>query len=471
MLSSEKPIKTKKDDFLNRKYFSDNISDAIINYKDENNDSLTIGLYGKWGSGKTSIVNMVIERLKEEKDIIIFNFEPWLFSDTNQLISSFFKEFAKSINHTTNVPENMESIGTKLEAYANFFEPLTFIPEPSVSILSKAISYALKWSGKTYKKIGESHKQDLSSIKQDIEKYLNKQNKKILIVVDDIDRLNNMEIRQIFQLIKVLGNFPNTVYLTAMDKDVVINALCDVQHGDGNEYLEKIINVPLQIPQLSKIEVHKFLFKKLDEILKDIDDKDFNQNYWGNIFHSGYKNFFTSIRDVVRYINILRFNYNSLQNVNIIDLIAITAFQVFEPNIYNFFKYNKDLMSGQEVDSIYNGKEENQKILKSKLENLKKSLKKLDETSFINLLIEMFLKVNEAYSNTIYTGELSNLRKNSRVASPEFFDVYFTLTLREELSNDEIRNIIKLSSNEEKFNSEILSLIKDGRIDTFLQRI
>lgn len=476
MLSNEQPIKTREEDFLSRKYFADHISNAIINYKDKNNDSLTIGLYGKWGSGKTSLINMAIESLGKKDDIIILNFEPWLFSDTNQLISSFFKEFSQKINHNTNDSGDMKSLGNKLEAYACFFEPLTLVPEPSVSLISKGMSYAFSWAGKTYKKVGESYKQDLSSIKKEIEEQLNKLDKKILIIIDDIDRLNNTEIKQIFQLIKSLGNFPNTIYLSSMDKNVVVNALSEVQHGDGNEYLEKIINVPIEVPQLSKTDVDKFLFNKLNEIIKNIDEKDFDQNYWGNIFYSGYKNFFTNIRDVIRYINILRFNYNSLQNhVNIIDLMVITAFQVFEPEVYSFFKHNKSLLSGQESDSSstsgYRIKEENQNNLKAELDKCKKRLQNLDDESFINLLQELFLKVKEAYSNTTYIGELSRLRKNSKVSSPQFYDAYFTLTLTEELSNVEIKEIINKTSNEIDFSNIILELIEDGRVFTFLKRI
>ncbi|MCG3679588.1 KAP family NTPase [Aliarcobacter butzleri] len=475
MLSNEKAIKTRSDDFLNRKHFADHIKSAIVNYEDKNNESLTIGLYGKWGSGKTSIINMIIENLESNKDFIIFNFEPWLFSDTNQLISNFFKEFAQKINHDANESDDMKSIGLKMEAYASFFEPLTLIPESTIQIIAKAIHTFVSSGGKTFTKMGEAYKKDLSETKKDIEKHLNKLNKRILIIIDDIDRLNNTEIKQIFQLIKSLGNFPNTIYLSSMDKDVVVNALSEVQKGDGNEYLEKIINVPLEIPQLSKSNVHKFLFSKLDEIIKDIDEKDFDQNYWGNIFHSGYKNFFSNIRDVIRYINILRFNQNALnQKVNIIDLIVISAFQVFEPKIYDFFKHNKDLLSGQESDGGgygYSLKSENQKRLKEELDNCKGKLQKLDEDSFFGLLKELFLKVNEAFSNTRYMGGLSDSRKKSKVSSPEYFDAYFSLTLTETLSNYEIKNIIKKTSNEDDFSSAIIELIKDNRISIFLQRI
>ena len=91
---------------------------------------------------------------------------------------------------------------------------------------------------------------------------------KIIIVVDDIDRLNNTEIRQIFQLVKALADFPNTVYLLAFDKEVILRALAKVQGGPGLEYLEKVIQVPFEIPPISRAELENLFFSKLDEIIE-----------------------------------------------------------------------------------------------------------------------------------------------------------------------------------------------------------
>lgn len=68
----------------------------------------------------------------------------------------------------------------------------------------------------------------------------------------------------VFQLVKALADFPNTVYLLAFDYKVVIQALKKVQHGDGKEYLEKIIQVPFEIPAPSIDTIHKTLFSKLN---------------------------------------------------------------------------------------------------------------------------------------------------------------------------------------------------------------
>lgn len=470
MLNVDKPIDSRKEDFLERKYFSDNVSNAILNYNDENNESLTIGLYGKWGSGKTSIVNMITEKLEVKDDIIIFKFEPWIFSDTQQLISNFFKEFAKSIKYKDYAKEALQ-IGEELETYATFFEPMSLIPEPTISLLSAMSSKVFSGVGKASKKWGQLKSKNLSSTKNSIEKHLQKLNKKILIIVDDIDRLNNTEIRQVFQMIKVLGNFPNTIYLSSMDKDVVIEALSEVQKGDGSEYLEKIINVPFEVPTISKGDVEKFLFKELDKITSNIKDEDFDKNYWANIFHSGYKFFFFNIRDVVRYMNILHFNYLALENkVNIIDLIAITAFQVFEPKVYELIKNNKDNFAGSLPERSYGGN--NKEEIKTFLENLCQELQKISTENCINLLQELFLKINEVYTNTHYVGGTVECRKLAKICSPEFFNTYFTLTLSSnEISSNEMRQYIEKASNEEEFREIIIELNKNNKITKFLEKL
>ena len=58
------------------------------------------------------------------------------------------------------------------------------------------------------------------------------------------------EIRQMFQLVKLLGDFPNTIYLLAFDREVVVESLKSVQEGVGEEYLEKIVQIPFELPAI-----------------------------------------------------------------------------------------------------------------------------------------------------------------------------------------------------------------------------
>lgn len=469
MLNVEKPIETCNEDFLHRNDFVETLHNAIVKYDDFS--SLTLGLFGKWGSGKTSIINMLCEKFKDDKNIIIFKFEPWLFSDTQQLISNFFKEFAKVIKHTNHGATAIK-IGEELETYATFFKPISLIPEPTISVLSVASEKVFGEVGKAIKKWGQLKTKNLSDTKESLENHLKKFDKKILVVVDDIDRLNNTEIRQIFQMIKVLGNFSKTIYLASMDRDVVVRALSEVQSGDGAEYLEKIINVPFELPTISKEDVDQFLFKKLDEVIDSIPNNDFDANYWQLIYHAGFKYFFLTIRDVVRYINILKFDSSVLCNkVNIIDLIAITGFKVFEPKIYELIKNNKESFTGSIKESRYGGDTQKENVKKF-IENSYLSLQKLSYEQYLEFIKELFTKIKETYSNTFYYDSPSECRKSSKLCSVDFFDTYFTMSLKDtEISSAMMRQYIELASDELKFREIILQLIKEDKITRFLQRL
>lgn len=87
----------------------------------------------------------------------------------------------------------------------------------------------------------------------------------ILVVIDDVDRLPNDQIRLIFQLVNSVAGFPHMVYLLSYDKDIVARALDDVQGRRGAEYLEKIIQVPFDMPPINKYRVRSIL---KDEVKK-----------------------------------------------------------------------------------------------------------------------------------------------------------------------------------------------------------
>jgi predicted KAP-like P-loop ATPase len=65
-INADVPINTINDDELNRADFSIKIAESILNYEDE--ECLVLGLMGKWGSGKTSIRNMIFEHIESQNN-------------------------------------------------------------------------------------------------------------------------------------------------------------------------------------------------------------------------------------------------------------------------------------------------------------------------------------------------------------------------------------------------------------------
>lgn len=470
MLSPDKPIDSKQNDLLGRGTFAENLAKAIKGYSDAESASLTLGLYGKWGSGKTSVINMLRENFRDDNNVIVFNFQPWLFSDTKQLVSSFFKEFSIAIKHK-DMAKQVDKIGDELETYASFFEPISLIPEPTSFVLSKVSSAVFGSVGKAAKKWAKLKKKTQAEIKLSIEKHLKSLDKKILVIIDDIDRLTSEEIRQIFQMVKALGDFPNTVYLLAMDKDVVCQALEDVQKGKGDEYLEKIVQVPFVLPAISKSSLHKMLTTKLDEVIAGVDEQEFDSQYWGNIYHSGFWYFFENVRDVVRYINVFRFNYGLLsEEVNIVDLIAITGIQVFEPSIFDKMKYQKDIFTGSVKESRYGGDVEKENI-KNVINELASNLSRLKEDRFQKLLLELFPKLSSVHSNVWHTGSEGVCRRKLKVCSKDCYDNYFRMSLDdEEISNADMKKYVNSAQNLDLFKQSIIELLGKNKAIRFLNR-
>ena len=461
MFNPDRPIESSKDDILGRHEFAQSLAKAMLSYKVS--DCIVIGLFGDWGSGKTSIINMTLEHIETESESItednkpiIVQFNPWNFSEQDQLIIQFFKQLSLTLRQS-DYTENIRDAGQKLEEYAKFFKPLA----PTILGLVENL-------GNTLKGWGDITSGDLKVVKKELVKLLREQPHKIIIIIDDIDRLNNKEIRQIFQLIKSLGDFPNTIYLVAFDKDVVKRALEDVQKDSGAKYLEKVIQVPFEVPSIHKNEVEQLLFSQLGVLLKDISKEKWDQVDWGNIYYGGLQYFFKNIRDVTRFINTLRFSFMMVKdNVNPIDFFAITAFQVFIPDVYYGIRDNKDLFSGIFTSSSDAIKEQAKIRCDEIIGRADESIQNIVK----ELLLRLFPKLEYIYGNTQYSSNfLNQWRRDEKICSPDIFEMFFRLSgIEGEIYPREIKTILSLAENPESLTETLLSLKEDGRIVKFLE--
>lgn len=453
MFKADQPITKCSEDKLGRASFAESLARAILSYKSE--ECIVLGLFGSWGTGKTSLINMCLECIHEaiishsedEKPIII-KFNPWNYSGEQKLILQFFSQISSVLSrHQSNA---IKKIAEKIVEYISSINigPISLDVEKIKELINK---------------------ETLESQKEELSQLLKNQSHKIIIVIDDIDRLNNYEIRQIFQLIKVLGNLPNIIYLVAFDKNIVIKALEKEQKGSGLEYLEKIVQVPFEIPPVPKEEVYRLLFSQIDELIKDIPEERWDQTYWGNIFHSGIKVFFNTIRDVTRYLNTLRFSFPMVkEEVNPIDFIAITSFQVFLPELYYAIRDNKDLFTGANLD--FEGRSEQERKICNEILNL---VPEDIRDNIKELLTRLFPKLESIWGNTNYDSDrLGIWRRNCRICSPDIFDIYFRLTIpKGDLSQREIQAILSLANDPNSFAEALLRLNEDGRIIRFLERL
>ena len=295
MYYSDMPIESKEQDVLNRASFARLLANALIEYK--NNETFTVGLFGKWGCGKTSLVNITLSEIdriqssntNKDKELIVVHFNPWNFSSTDQLLTQFFLRLSNEFNDSN---KELNKLATALEKYSAALNYLEFIPE-----LGKATRFLSNTALFASKIIKNQEDRDVIKQKEYVIKLLEEQSNHILVVIDDIDRLTNEQIRYVFQLITSVANFPNTTYLLVFDKEIVANALSEVQTGNGEEYLEKIIQMPIAVPQIQKEDLHKFLFDRLESILAHYTDMIFEVHHWQSLFEPCVAPFIKQLRD------------------------------------------------------------------------------------------------------------------------------------------------------------------------------
>lgn len=450
MYISDSPIESFDDDKLNRKNFSRDLAKSVLTYNDE--DCLTIGLMGKWGSGKTSIINMFQKCLKHnDSRIIIIHFNPWNFSSRNNLLFQFFDTLSNVKNDKFEEYINKEN----LKNFGKFL-----INSVSFSINSGIFGFRFDPHIETV--LSEETLIDLKNkIKDDFKKF---DGIKVVIIIDDIDRLTNIEIQQIFMLVKSLADFPNVIYLLAFDKESIEGSLEKINVHSPKAFLEKIIQIPITVPMISR--------HQLDNLIGDILFDFYNTNYPRDKIDIGDNDilspeefikkefldvysilcpFFNSPRDLYRYINILKFYFYTFKyHVNINDFMFIVAIQLFEEDIYHYIKNNKGIF----VVDFNNKKSELKRINREKIEDL--ILSSSNEKIILKVLQKLFPRISYYLNNMEYGVEwYKKWKYQLRICTDEYFERYFTLTLSDyEISILDINNFMVLT--EEKPISEFI---------------
>lgn len=467
MLSPDLPIAKLEEDGLNRGSFAESLAKTLVQYSFPS--SLTIGLYGEWGSGKTSLLNMVFENVERIDDgVVVLRFNPWLCSDPKQLVTQFFKQMATAIKLKKRAADKAWEL---IDQYADILGATSVIP-----VAGEIVAAFTKVLTKKAEEETKERTNDLQESKNQIIKKLKDEKIKIIVSIDDIDRLSEEEIVAVFQLVKSLADFPNTIYVLAFDYDVVVRALGKVQHGDGKEYLEKIVQVPFEIPVPNIDDIHEALFSKLNGNLGDIPEEDWDKETWAELFQQGIKNYIRSIRDVIRYTNVFSLKYELLKNeTSAADLLGLTCLQVFEPTVYSKLPSYKDILCGEKRSFSHERQKETEEKVECAINRIAPddgSVTDLEATK--NILGTLFpgIKTNMGWSYGVGRGysRRDSLIRNS-IAAPECFDRYFALTLENgAIPTATVRRMV-FESSESELAEEIMQIYRDGKIVRLLEAI
>ncbi|MCC5645258.1 AAA family ATPase [Nostoc sp. CHAB 5824] len=425
-------------DLLGHANFAKYLADSI--YKMSFPEGFVIAVYGSWNSGKSTLLNFVVHYLQQKPDEeqpIIVPFNPWLLSGHENITRRFFEQLQNVLSKESSVSKGLK------ERVADFAAIISDIPLP----------YAQ--TGKALAALLDEKDKEAAQLKEEVEDTLVQLQRRIVVTIDDIDRLAAEDIKQLFRIFKAMRNFTNVVYFIVFDKEIVRKTIADTKEISAEAYLEKLIQVSFELPIPDKISLRRLLFAKLDNIFAEIPKKQISQARWGDIYFKGIDNFITNIPDIVRFVNTLTLTYPAVKDeVNPVDYIAIESLRVFSPKIYNIIHQNPHIFVGEVNPSIDE--------LNSLLNTWIAQVPDQDKQPSKNLLMHLFPKLKSILGNTYLDEEQEfEWRQQLRVCSLEIFPIYFRLSLSAgELFNIQRKIILSWVGDKDKFRNHLIELAK-----------
>jgi len=449
-LSADRPSSDPKDDLFGHAPFARSLAESICRYP--GSDGLVIALYGPWGSGKSTVLGYVqhfMEQRSGGDQPVLVKFNPWWFSGQENLARAFLGQLQAVLPAKS---ERFRKLGDLLGDFAEGIGGLIDLSGMTGGAGSKL--------GKLLGLITKRKPKDVPALKSEISKILLEAKQRILVVIDDIDRLTPEETRQLFTVIKALADFPNVVYLLAFDRDVAAQAIEQQGGLPGARYLEKIVQVPFELPPVDRIALRAMLFRRLDEILGNVPDGVFDHEYWTNVYHDGIDALVQVPRDVVRFVNTLAVTYPSVRGeVNAVDFIALESLRVFVPDLYDTLRANPERFAGHSDGRHEADRRESEAFHRAWVERLP-----AEHRASSQALIE---RVFPKTSSTGYGADwLADWRRNLRACHPDLFPIYFRLSLATgAVSRREMLDLLDSIATPESFKARLLAAKSERRPD------
>lgn len=416
--NADEAIGSSKADKFGRAGFAIGLAEALI--KVPNSQSFTVGLHGAWGSGKTSVIKMSEEYIgkKYQDDVIVLHFNPWVFSSTESLHVALFGTLAKGLGEKLD-----KDIAVDIAKYAKLTSAAGDVFSvffPPAGILGK-----IGAGGLAVLKKGDPKSMSVDSVKTRIDSMLKKSKKRVIVIIDDIDRLDSDEIHLIFKLVKNVAHFSNVSYLLAFDQKVVANALTGRYPDEpeiGGNFVEKIVQLSLFVPPVDPAVLSQYILESINSIadkhklvVSEEDVSRFQANY-SNLL----KGLFTTPRKAIRYLNAVDFTLERLANeANFTDVMLVDAIRIFDPDLYSRISSRKSTLIDK---GMYSRGEDNQKQA-ARIEVFGKDDPDPWQDSIIR---ELFPTYEWALGGSSYSGDyIVEWDEAQRVCSEKYFERYF----------------------------------------------
>lgn len=305
-------------DLFGRDLIIDNLYNSIINSK-EKTDCFSIGIVGEWGSGKSTIIELSKNKVLNDKFIIIDDFDPWVIKSQDAIILAMYNTI-------------IENLGKNI----GYFKRKKI--QNALINISTNIPYIGKGIGSYFENRIDDYS-EYKEIKADLEEKLEKSKKRLIFVIDNIDRMNSDNVLFLLTLIGTLFKLPNITYIVAYDK----NRIKKIFNSDkiDSKYIEKIINKEIIVPKIHNSDKQYVFYNCLKKCIKN---KDEDEDNILKIIASKFEN----IRDFIRFLNFIIYDINSTF-LNKKDFLIIRTIEFLDYKLYKKIYKNKNFSTKRRI--------------------------------------------------------------------------------------------------------------------------
>jgi len=373
--------------------------------------AIVFGLLGDWGVGKSSVINLIERDLKNTPKLRIIKYSPWYTDSQETMLSSFFSLIAESITQHQIYPK----VSKEFQKYqqllvrglsAKWLNVSSLLTEPSVESQKKLLNEVIEKSGYRF-----------------------------LVFIDDVDRLDEEEIRFVFKLVRLCADFSAFRYLLAFDKNRVGSVFRAL---GGEQYISKIVQVEIPVPKPERIILDVYFADHLNKLtaILGIKPTESDVEEFRVVYQRGMKDLLTTVREIKRLLNSVYFNITPIKNeVNFNDFIAIEMVRLYFNEAYDeiyrkreyFYQAGWSPSAGQDLlflelqdDGQHNEYLKSFFILYGK-----------DRATILSsLLSSMFRKVANFNRVTSvryedHDGASASALRERRIEHPDYFEQYF----------------------------------------------
>lgn len=358
-------------DRLDRVQFALRVANGLKGLPPKTN--MVLSVEGAWGVGKTSVLNLVqkeFDTWQEAERPIVVKFSPWLVGRVEQLTQSFIVQLAAAIELQDHAGAGKKA-AQQLLAYSKIFDVLRLIPgaEPWASMVKSVVVAA----GGAAEKVSNLKELDLDKRRKMVTDSLDELGRRIIVFIDDLDRLPPREVVEMVRLIKSVGEFPCIAYVVAFDAGYVEEALARQGIPESGSYLDKIVQVRLHVPDADSEKIFALVeeeYNALPDAAKTTLPR--TDERVQEVFYHGVRDLLQTPRDVKRLFNRLYFVEPACRgDVSLGDLIALEAIALKAAMVYRHIRDDPEAYVGRPLYQTFVMDDEEQVVERASAERQK----------------------------------------------------------------------------------------------------